>query len=94
MPEVSIVSVSYFVNWIFDVVWFLIIIAVFLSWIPNIDWSHPALRFLRNFTEAILEPFRRIIPPIGGLDISPIIALIFIQFMQRIIVSSLARAGF
>ena len=70
------------VNYLFEIVFWLIIVTIFLSWIPNIDWSHPFLQFLRKFTDAILSPFRNIIPPINGLDLSPIIALIALQIIQ------------
>ncbi|MFY4773793.1 YggT family protein [Metabacillus sp. RGM 3146] len=51
-----------------------IIIYLLMSWIPNARESAIGL-FLARICEPFLEPFRRIIPPIGMIDISPIVAL-------------------
>ncbi|MBB6449373.1 YggT family protein [Geomicrobium halophilum] len=62
-------------------------IAVFIyvlsSWIPNLRESNFG-QTLGKIVEPYLEPFRKIIPPIGGMiDISPIVALIALQFASR-----------
>ncbi len=58
----------------------LIIFRIILSWI--VDYSNKALRFLSRLTDPVLEPFRRLIPPLGMFDISPIIVLILLNFLQ------------
>ena len=61
----------------------LIVIRIFLTWIPNIDWNSQPFAFMSSLTDPYLNIFRGIIPPIGGmLDISPIIALLALQFLQ------------
>jgi YggT family protein len=57
-----------------------IVIRIVLSWVMS--FTNPILRFLRRITDPILEPFRRIIPPLGMFDISPIIVLILLSFLQ------------
>ena len=57
-----------------------IVISIILSWILPI--TNPVLRFLRRITDPILAPFRRIIPPLGVFDISPIIVLLLLGFLQ------------
>lgn len=63
-----------------------IIIRVLLSWIPNLDQGNPLVQLLNQITEPILGPARRIIPPIGGLDISPIVVILALQFLERMLV--------
>jgi len=67
----------------------LIIIRIFMTWIPNINWEAQPTKTVRIITDAYLDIFRRFIPPIGGLDFSPIIALIILQVIQTVIVSVL-----
>lgn len=66
-------------------VWAIIISAV-ISWLVAFDvinlrnrFIYSVARFLDAVTSPVLAPFRRIIPPLGGVDISPIIALLIIQ---------------
>jgi YggT family protein len=49
--------------------------------IPYSRWSSAALGFLRDVTEPYLGLFRRFIPPIGPIDISPIVAILLLQFV-------------
>lgn len=60
-----------------------IIIYILMSWFPGARDSSFG-QFLGRIVEPYLEPFRRIIPPIGGMiDISPIVALFVLQFALR-----------
>ncbi|MDH3494668.1 MAG: YggT family protein [Acidobacteriota bacterium] len=58
----------------------LIVIRIVLSWISST--GNKLTRFLMKLTDPILEPFRRIIPPLGMFDISPIVVLILLRFLQ------------
>ncbi|MGG1963278.1 YggT family protein [Bacillus pumilus] len=58
---------------------FAIIIYIFMSWVPSARETAIGA-FLTNICEPYLEPFRKIIPPIGMIDISPIVALLVIRF--------------
>lgn len=68
--------------WTLEQIYFYMIIAyVLLSWLPNARDSFVG-QILGKLVEPYLAPFRRIIPPIGGmLDISPIVAMIALQFV-------------
>lgn len=68
----------------------LIILRIFLTWIPNIDWYQQPFRALREVTDAYLDIFRKFIPPVGGLDFSPIIALIVLNLLQGLITGLVA----
>ena len=61
-----------------------IIARVFLSWV-RVDPYHPAIQFLYRITEPILAPLRQRIPPLGMVDISPMVALIGLLIVQRIV---------
>lgn len=75
------------INNVFYFFYLLIIIRIFLTWIPNIDWGQQPIKSIREVTDMYLDIFRRIIPPAGGLDFSPIIALIALQIIQIIVVN-------
>ena len=55
---------------------------ILLSWFPNMDWSNPILRTLSQMTDPYLNIFRNIIPPLGGLDFSPILAFILLRVLM------------
>ncbi|MFZ1631998.1 MAG: YggT family protein, partial [Anaerolineae bacterium] len=64
-----------FIVLLFGALQFAILIRVLLTWFPNLDRSNPLVQLLSSVTDPILEPARRLIPPFGGLDISPILVL-------------------
>lgn len=59
-----------------------IFVRVLLTWLP-IDQNNPIVRVLFDVTEPVLAPFRRIIPRIGMFDLSPIAAMLIIQFILQ-----------
>ncbi|MCY4055791.1 MAG: YggT family protein [Cyanobacteria bacterium MAG CAR3_bin_5] len=65
----------------------LLLVRVLLSWFPALPWENPVLATLASVTDPYLNLFRGLIPLIGGLDISPILA-----FLSLNLVSSLLRA--
>ena len=60
----------------------LLLIRVLLTWFPNIDWNNGALNALCSITDPYLNLFRGVIPPIGGFDISSIIAFFLLNIVQ------------
>lgn len=73
------------VNGLFNMFYVLIILRIFMSWIPSIDWEQQPIKFVREVTDYYLDIFRRFVPPLGGLDFSPIIAIIVLQVIQGFI---------
>ncbi len=71
---------------VFEVLYVLLIARVVISWIPGVDVSHPAVRFIYRVTAPILDPIRRIMPPIGGLDFSPWVAILLLSLVQRVVI--------
>ena len=86
-------GIAYAVAKFFDLVILLLFISVLLTWIPSIDWYKEPFRSLRAFSEIFFAPFRRIIPPIGMIDISPIVAFFAIGILRNIIVRLLVMFG-
>jgi YggT family protein len=61
--------------------YFILIIArVIVSWIAN-QSRHPLIPLLHQLTEPVLAPFNRFVPPMGGVDLSPLFALITLRFL-------------
>ena len=65
----------------------LLIIRILLTWFPGIDWSNGILSALTSITDPYLNIFRGIIPPIGGLDISSLLAFLLLNVIQNLIVN-------
>ncbi len=66
----------------------LIIIRAIISWV-NPDPFNPIVRFLVQVTEPVLSRIRRLLPPLGGIDFSPLVAILLIVFLQQFLVPSL-----
>ena len=83
------VALNYLVMTILDLAWWLIVISAVFSWLIAfnvVNLSNSFVRqvyeFLIQVTEPMLAPVRRIMPNLGTIDISPIIVLIGISFLQ------------
>lgn len=79
---------------LFNVIIWILIIRILLSWFPNVDWYRQPFKFLKNVADPILEPFRAIVPPISGIDFSPIVAFFVISIIQRLTLYILGRFMF
>lgn len=78
---------------IFDLIFLLLFITILLSWIPSINWFNEPFRSLRAFSEIFLGPFRKLIPPIGMIDISPIVAFFCLSILRQLTLSLLSGFG-
>ena len=63
---------------------FVIVAAVIVSWIP-LDPRHPVAAVVYGLTEPVLAPIRRALPPMGGLDLSPMVLLIALQVIKGLL---------
>lgn len=77
-----------FVSILFQVLIFAILIRALISWFPIAPTS-PFIRLLDDITEPILAPLRRVVPRLGMMDITPIVAMIGLQILEQILVSGL-----
>jgi uncharacterized protein YggT (Ycf19 family) len=88
-----VTSVQNFVE-IFTLVYFLLIFAyILMSWIrlPYSIWLNRIQRFLYDVCEPYLRIFRRILPPFGPLDLSPIVGIFTLWIGSRVVISLLDR---
>ena len=60
----------------------LLIVRILLSWFQTAEWAGQIISFLAPITDPYLNIFRSIIPPLGGIDISAILAIFLLQFVQ------------
>jgi YggT family protein len=72
------------VHWLLKLYSLALIARAFLSWF-RVSYYHPAVRFLIQITEPILAPLRRYIPPQGGLDFTPVVALLIIWIVEQLL---------
>lgn len=63
----------------------ILIFRILLSWFPNIDWMNPPFSVLTQLTDPYLNLFRSFIPPLGGLDLSPMAAILVLQLISGLI---------
>lgn len=72
----------------------ILFIRILMSWIqPRANWYKQPYKFLYDVTEPVMEPFRRLIPPIGGLDLSPILLFLLIGFLSQTLTMLSYRTG-
>lgn len=79
-----LVSLHDLISLLFDIFIFAIFIQAILSWI-NPDPYNPVVAILRSLTAPVLRPVQRMVPMVGGLDFSPIVALIGLMFLKRLV---------
>lgn len=82
----SILSVT---SLFLKVFFFALIVSVILSWVAPHSYN-PAAQLVNQLCEPLLAPFRRLLPNLGGLDISPIFAFITINLIDRFVLGRLA----
>jgi YggT family protein len=80
-PEI-LATIFHFILLLVQIYYFGMIIYFFMSWLPNAR-ENAFGRFLAKIYEPFLEPFRKIIPPIGMIDISSIAAIIALVLFQK-----------
>ncbi|HET6232867.1 MAG TPA: YggT family protein [Longimicrobiaceae bacterium] len=67
----------------------LILARVILSWVVSPMSRNPAVEAIRRITDTVLRPISSILPPMGGLDLSPLVAFFAISLLQNLIASQL-----
>lgn len=81
-------AVAFILKQVLWIYMWVIIIRALISWVNPDPWN-PVVQFLHRATEPVLQPIRRLIPMNLGLDISPVIAILGIYFLQIFLVQSL-----
>jgi YggT family protein len=89
-----LLAVAEIVNALLNVYYWVVIIAALISWV-NPDPYNPVVRFLRIVTEPVMRPIRRLIGHrLGPIDISPIIVIFAIIFIQKFLVRSIIEIAY
>ncbi len=83
-------AVAQVLDVLLNIYWWILLIRALISWV-NPDPHNPIVVFLQRATEPVLEPLRRLVPPerVGGIDLSPLLAMLAIIFVRIFLVQSL-----
>ena len=65
----------------------LIFVRILLSWFQTAEWAQKAMTFISPITDPYLNVFRSFIPPLGGIDLSPILAIIVLNVVASLLTS-------
>lgn len=72
-------------RWLLDLLTVVIIVDVFVSYF--LDYYHPVRRTLDRIVQPLLAPLRRYVPPVAGIDLSPVLLIFIIQLFRMILLS-------
>ena len=92
-------AIFWLINAVLDLYWWIVIASVVLSWLYAFNVVNPGNpfvgaigRFVHDLTEPVLTRIRRFLPSLGAIDLSPIVLLLAITFVQIFINTSVAPA--
>lgn len=88
-----VLAVTELLSLLINVYFWAVLIWVILSWV-NPDPRHPAISLLRQLTEPLLAPAQRLLPPIAGLDLSPVLVLVGLQLLNLLLIAPLRDLGY
>ncbi len=71
-----------FISTLLTIYSLILLARVFITWVPNIDRYNPIVKFLFDVTEPVLAPVRQMLPPMQGIDFSPIVVFVLIRVIQ------------
>lgn len=72
--------------WVLHIYQLILLARVLMSWIPNLDQNNPIARFLYQATEPVLAPIRSALPPMGGIDLSPLVVFLGISVIIQLVI--------
>jgi YggT family protein len=71
---------------LFQTYYWLLVLRVFLTWIPSINWGNQPFSILAKMCDWLLNPFKKFVPAFGGIDFSPMAALIVYGVLYSLII--------
>jgi len=89
IPQLLVWSLIGVTSLFFKVFFFALIVSVILSWVAP-GSSNPGAQLVNQLCEPLLAPFRKLLPNLGGLDLSPIFAFIALNLVDRFVIGNLA----
>lgn len=87
------VTLIQIVDWAFGALNLLVLVRVLVSWVPGLDPYHPIVQFVYRATEPIMAPVRRLLPPMGGLDLSPIVVFLLLYVARSVVLGLLVQSA-
>ena len=78
-------SIFLVIFWALQVYQLILLARVLMTWIPNLDYNNPIVRFLIRATEPVLAPIRNALPQMGGIDLSPLVVFLGISVLMQLI---------
>lgn len=87
-----IIAFAQVVHLLLNAYMWVVIIRAIVSWV-NPDPFNPIVRFLYAVTEPVLGHIRRFLPPLGGIDLSPLVVLVAVVFLDQFLVSTIMEFG-
>ncbi|HVY00511.1 MAG TPA: YggT family protein [Pseudorhodoplanes sp.] len=94
-----IVDILSFISYLLTLYVWVLIAAAVMSWLVAFNVINPYNQVVRTFgeflyriTEPVLRPIRNVLPNLGGIDISPVIVILIIFFIQSVIIPNIIRA--
>jgi YggT family protein len=87
-----LIAIAKLINFVLGAYIWVVIGSAVISWV-NADPYNPIVRFLRQATDPLLLKIRRVLPVMGGLDLSPMVLILIIVFLQSFLVPTLLQIG-
>ncbi len=94
-----VIDILTFISYLLTLYIYVLIAAAVMSWLVAFNIVNPrnqvvgiVAEFLYRVTEPVLRPVRNLLPNLGGIDISPIIVILIIWFVQSVVLPNIARA--
>jgi len=87
-----LMAIAKLINFVLSAYIWIVIARAVLSWV-NPDPYNPIVRFLHQVTDPVLMKIRRYVPILGGMDLSPMILILVIVFLQSFLVPTLQQMG-
>jgi len=88
LPGLLVLALAELFGLVVDVLFWAVLVQAIMSWF-NPDYRQPLVRLLQQLTEPVLSPARRLLPPISGLDLSPLLVIIALQLSKILLVAPL-----
>lgn len=85
-----LMAIAKLINFVLQAYIWIVIARAVISWV-NADPYNPIVRFLVQVTEPLLERIRRVLPQMGGLDLSPMVLILAVVFLQSFLVPTLQQ---
>ena len=92
LASLLVLGLAQLIDFVLQTLFWIALISILLSWFSP-DGRNPAVPLLYGIADIVLKPFRRVIPPLGGFDLSPIFALLTLRVAMILLVQPLQQFG-